>query len=218
MEVLYTSIIKHHPEAHIWTVRPETDNNGYIPGMAKERLKQVLECFKQGWDHCVVLGADCELYGRLTEIEDSLKDNDIILVPHIMSPSQNRQQMARLYVTGHANADIMVFKNTENTINALNWMISVTEGNEPEFGIFYEQTWLSALPFLFPKVYILRDVRYNFGYWSIESNQISELNTIKLVQFSGFEKSKPERMSKHYSGNDITDEILKLYQEYDKKI
>lgn len=215
--ILHESIKQFYPNDFVLCrVTPETKGDGYIPGMAKERLKKALERLESGWDHVVVLGADCELKGRLTEIEDLLwKDNkDIIIVSHVMNPTNNREQMAQLYRTGHANADIMCFTNTRDGKECLRWLISVTEGQES--GIFYEQTWLSSVPFLFSHVAILRDIRYNVGYWT--DPETVHYNDVKLMQYSGIDLENPKKMSKYNNYGDATGDLLKLYQEYNEKM
>lgn len=216
-KVLTDSIAKFHPYAKIVHINPGSFPMGqYIQGMAKKRLISALKLLDAGHDAVTIIGADCELFAPLSELTSIVYPEDIILVPHIVSPISNRDYMAQLYVTGHANADLMCFQNTPNAKNALRWLISVTEGNEPNKGIFYEQTWLSALPFLFKRVAIIHDPGYNVGYWTFMEQQI--LPKLTMVQYSGYEKGKPHRMSKYYGGPDAVGHVLSLYQNYDERI
>jgi len=214
-KVLTDSIKKFHPYAKIVHVNPGTGTLGsYIPNMAKDRLIKALELLETTKKPVTVIGADCELFAPLSELTSVIYPEDIILVPHVISPTPNRDYMAQLYQTGHANADLMCFQNTDNAKNALKWLISVTEGNEPSKGIFYEQTWLSAIPFLFNKVQILRNPCINCGYWT----ENIDVDNLIMVQYSGYEKGMPHRMSKYYSGPDVTGDVLKLFQNYDDRI
>lgn len=210
--VLVDSIKKFHPDDKIMHVNPVGNYQlgSYIPNMAKHRLGKALELLEGGEDTVVVIGADCKLFAHL----DIQWKGNVSLVPHVISPVVNRDYMAQLYRTGHANADLMVFSNTDEAKRCLKWLISVTEGNEPDKGIFYEQTWLSAIPFLFEQINIIRDPGINVGYWT----ENIDINNLKMVQFSGYVKGQPHRMSKYYDGPDVTGDVLTLFQEYDRRI
>lgn len=214
-KVLVDSIKQFHPYDKIVHIDPGSFPLGsYIPGMAKMRLIKALELLESGHKAVIIIGADCELFAPLREFTSIVYPEDILLVPHVIQPTNSREYMSQLYRTGHANADLMCFQNTDNSKNALKWLISVTEGNEPNKGIFYEQTWLSALPFLFSKVQIVRNPGINCGYWT----ENIDVDNLVMMQYSGFEKGKPHRMSKYYSGPDVTGDVLKLFKNYDDRI
>lgn len=227
-KVLVDSINKYHPGSKIVHINPETklSPGNYIPGMAKDRLIKTLELLEAGEPFVVVVGADCEFFNSVKEdVMHTLKTYDIILVPHVHKPTEKRSMMAQFYRTGHANADYMVFKNTDNVKECLRWMISVTEGEDKNNVIFYEQTWLSATPFLFEKVYIERSPAYNVAYFNILDRDFKYIDDVpfvghlpvKMVQYSGYVKEKPEKMSK-YSGTNVTGDILTLFKRYDERI
>ena len=215
-KVLTDSITKHHPEATIIHVKPNIAPDGsgyYLLGMAKKRLQKALELLEQGHDQVIIIGADCELFDRLRELR-LVQMPDVTIVPHVKSPLPDRQYMAQIYNTGHANADLIAFQNTENSKATLRWLISVTEdGHTP--GAFYEQTWLSSLPFLFGNVRIIRDKSYNVGYWDV--NQFG-VDNLTMFQYSGYEKGKPELMSRYSKEPAATQEIVDFYRAYDERI
>lgn len=217
-KVLTDSIAKYHPRDTIVHVNPGSGPLGtYLPGMAKKRLKKALELIESEHEDVCIIGADCELYKTLQfpyrNIQD-WKKYDVIIVPHVPNPLKDREYMAQIYETGHANADLILFLNNTNSKNILKWLISVTEdGHKP--GAFYEQTWLSSLPFLFEGVGIWREIGVNTGYWNV--NQVGVKN-LTMFQFSGYEKDKPEEMSRHSKEKARTEEILNFYKAYDAKI
>ena len=130
-QVLRDSINKFYPDAMISHIKPETNISigSYIPGMAKERLIAALTLLDQ-YDRVILIGADCEIKSRMYELHAEFAKNDVVIVPHAISPVASRDYMAQIYRTGHANADLIAFKNTENSRNILKWLISVTEGDE----------------------------------------------------------------------------------------
>ena len=229
-DILVNSIKKYHDDYHIVVQEPSNSrkDGNYLEGMAKARLQKALDLLEEGLENIVILGADCELMGPLLEIENALTTDlayDIIVVPHVLKPTDNRNWMAHLYSVGHANADFMVFRNCDNAKDCLKWMISVTEGYEPSRSIFYEQTWLTAVPYLFDEVLILRDPGYNIGYWDANKRNIKNVNgvwtadnlPIRLVQYSGFVENSLPYMSKH-SNEVAVGDVLKLWEEYNKKV
>lgn len=228
-KVLTDSIEKYHPGAKIVHVKPKDGPIGtYLAGMAKERLQKALELLEAGDKAVIVIGADCELFQPMHELNyfsGVWTDADIALVPHVTKPVASRDAMAQFYRTGHANADLMAFRNTNNAKYCLEWLISVTEGEEKGKGIFYEQTWLSAVPFLFPRVHIIRDRSYNVAYFNILERDFKYIGDVPyvgsgpvtMVQYSGYVKDYPEKMSK-YSGVRVTGDILRLYKDYDVRI
>lgn len=228
-EVLKHSILKFYEKANINAIDIGSVKDGYVPNLAKESLQQCLNRLEEGWDHVVSIGADCELFSRLEEVEELIKISNVnvILVPHVYKPVESRDYMAQLYRTGHANGDFKVFTNNEKTKEILRWLISVTEGEELSKGIFHEQTWLSALPFLYPGIQIIQHPGYNVGYWDINErnpsqNRVGEWmvapwTPIRFMHYSGMAKEILPKISK-YSDKIATGDILKLYKEYDDKI
>lgn len=227
-KVLHESIQKFYPESTIVHVNPESTKliGSYIDGMAKNRLKSTLRLLEaNACDAVLVLGADCELFSRLPELEEKIETNDVILVPHVFDPHPWRHLMAEIYKSGHANADVMCFKNSEQSKKILNWMISVTEGNDINNGSFYEQTWLSSLPFIFDGVHIMRHPGYNVGYWDANHREIRKMPDgwethgapFRLVQYSGYMKGNPHRMSR-YSREIAKGDVVELFEAYDRRI
>lgn len=213
-KVLTDSIKKYHPNDSIYHLKPNDGPMGkYIVGLAKQRLEKALELLETTKEDVCIIGADCELYDYLRELK-LCQMPDITLVPHVFSPLADRSYMAQIYATGHANADLVHFSNTDNAKAALRWLISVTEDGMKD-GSFYEQTWISSLPFLFNNVRIIRDDSYNVGYWSV--NELG-VNNVTLFQFSGYVKGKPEQMSKHSKHKAATQEIIDFYKAYDQRI
>lgn len=213
-KVLTDSITKYHPEATICHVKPDNGPLGeYLPGMAKKRLEKALELLETRFEPVCIIGADCELFAEIREVWHC-NAIDCAIVPHVQKPLKDRQYMSQLYQTGHANADFIYFSDSNNSKNILKWLISVTEDGMKD-GAFYEQTWLSALPFLFDRVKIIRDPGYNIGYWNVNDVGIDD---IILFQYSGYEKGRPLEMSRHSNEPAKNSMIYDFYKAYDKKI
>lgn len=222
-KVLTDSIKKFHPNDNIVHVNPGDGSMGqYIPNLAKKRLEKALELMNDYQEDIIIIGADCELFAPL---EISFDDKDVWIVPHVKAPLENRQYMAQIYDTGHANADFIALKNCENSKNILSWLISVTEDGK-KTGAFYEQTWLSSIPFLFDNVGIIRHPGYNVGYWDVNHTTLCfregnyEINGKPLVlfQYSGYVKGEPMKMSRHSQELCRHSLVYHIYKKYDDRI
>lgn len=226
-KVLTDSITKFHPHDQIVHIKPADGPLGtYLPNLARTRLEKALELLTTTDEDVVIIGADCELFAEISHMYTTEAHfTDIVLVPHVKKPLTDREYMKQIYNSGHANADLMIFKNCTNSKNALKWLISVTQdGGFP--GDFYEQTWLSALPFLFEEICIISNPGYNVGYWEINHVNIQKFNNqyfvdgheLVMFQYSGYVKGQPEKMSR-YSSEVCTNLVaLEIYQEYDRRI
>jgi hypothetical protein len=216
-KVLTDSIKKYHPEALIVGVEIDNTNNLYPSNLAKKRFERVLQLIQDGHSKVILIGADCELFYKISSMLNYLKDSRCVLVPHVKTPIKDREFLKGLYQVGHINGDLIGF--SEDSIEILKWLISVSQ-DDSEPGAFYEQTWLSSLPFLFYGVHVLRHEGYNVAYWNvnhIEFNQDFIDYKLRVFHYSGYEKGKAEQMSKH-STETCSGEILEFYKNYDRRI
>lgn len=220
-KVCIQSVKDHLPSATIHLVELPNDSPGYIEGMAKDRLIKTRELIQQGSKEVIILGADCVFYDTPTQFLHI--GGDVVLTPHVIKPpTANGRQ---LYQTGHVNADLILFR--KYSLPILDWLISQEMKNETQYGLFYEQTWLSALPFFDNYVGICKDVATNYAYFNFHERELTKkkdryyVNGTKLnmVQFTGYIPGHPEKISKHYGGN-VADNplILELFQDYERKI
>lgn len=202
--------------------------NQYVDGLPLTRLQAALEQLEAGAECVISLGADCVFYGSIKrDIEGWRSFNpygeepQIMLCPHVLKPlpvDSYFPSQQGLYRTGHANADFVVFYNSENTKNILRWLINQPMVDKPAAGIFYEQTWLSALPFMFPGIGVIQDPGYNVAYFNYHENR--DLSRLKFIQFSGYVKGQPEAMSRYQTRWPAGCEgaLLEYYKEYDRMI
>lgn len=222
------SIKKYHPESPIHLEMTENTNGTYVEGLAKRRIEKLLELIKEDNNRILVLlGADCILYDRIDCLENLIVDKSMLLTPHVLNPPS--QYADQIYKTGHANADILVI-NGWKSIPVLEWLIKQDMIYAPERGIFYEQTWLSSLPFIFNNIGIIRHPGFNFAYFNMHERKLIKQDAhytvefngltwpLKIVQFSGYEKGLLDKFSKHYRNSVDNQDLLTLIKDYDKLI
>lgn len=225
-EVLMTSIKTYHPYDQIEYVKLTDDFpvGTYIPGFHKLKYKKILELFDKGHEEVIYIGSDCEIFSPLYEVQNifQYREADVIITPHMKTyEGFSRDTLLMTYKTGMANSDFIAFRSCENSRNTLKWLIEMSEDNTRD-GSFFDQTWVSSLPFLFPNVYILRDYRYQIAYWDVEEyNKINSVldkeNPMRFYHYSGFEKGQLPRISKH-SDRIASGDVLELLKRYDERI
>lgn len=217
-KVCLDSIKKFHPDSKIYFENYEgTKQGSYLEGFAKFRIQKLIELLEKEDQIIVMLGADCVLYNNyLYYLDGFIQTNSIVLVPHRITPPI-KEKGAQFYMTGHANADILFV--TRKSLPILKWLVEQDMKAATSQGIFYEQTWLSAVPFLFDNVHILKDKDLNIAYFNIDERLENIQSGPGMIQYSGFVEGRPEILSKYYSGQPITNpEVLKYYEDYDKAI
>lgn len=226
------SIKKFHPESAICLkmMLDPKPNETYVDGLARKRLEKLRDMLVENPSRTVVLlGADCVLYDNIDGLREIMDESSIIITPHVINPP--KEHTAQLYKTGHVNADLIVVN--RNSLPILEWLLEQKIGYYPDEGIFYEQTWLSALPFIFHDVHILKNPGFNLAYFNIHEREIvdysnmvkkyvvkhdGQLDWLSMIQFSGYEKGMLGKFSKHYNGMIVNELLLQLIEEYDRML
>lgn len=222
-KVLEESMMRYHPEMDRYRIDIDTSikPGTYVPGLARARLEATRKLLLGEYDAVIIIGSDCVLYNRLDLFTQYFYMNDVVLVPHVLQPPKNNG--AGLYRTGHANADLIGF--SKDGVEAIDWILSQEIVENPSSGIFYEQTWLSALPFFNTLCYVYKSPSVNFAYFNFHERELSEgdkgylindMYPLVMAQFSGWEEDKLPKTSKY--GGIATGATLKLFQEYEAKV
>lgn len=222
--VCIESCEKFIPDSKIHLVKLNNPVNGdYVSGLAKARLEYTKKLLEEGSTKVMVLGADCVFYSRPNEILYYTSDS-VTLIPHVIKPPNHSG--AQLYKTGHVNADLMIFR--PNGLPILEWLIKQDMKDDSSNGIFYEQTWLSALPFFFEGVGICKDPGINYAYFNFNERTLTKVGDeyfvngqpLVMVQFSGYIPGHPEKFSKHWNNFQPAYQFdaLPLFQDYEARI
>lgn len=222
--VCIASCEKHIPNSKIHLVKLNNQVTGdYVSGLAKARLEYTKKLLEEGSTEVMVLGADCVFYSTPTEFLNNRAA--VVLVPHVINPPKTNG--AGLYKTGHVNADMMLFRPA--SLSILDWLVEQEMKDDSSNGVFYEQTWLSALPFISRDVSICRDPAINYAYFNFNERKLTRGGVrfyvngrpLVMVQFSGYYEGWPAGISKHHNGGNngyVTPTILELFQEYELEI
>jgi len=233
VRVLERSIKKYEPDALFLRYEPEgtSDGKNYIQGLPRQRFRDVLfllesqdENINRYNDIVILIGADCVLFDKVRDwiifylelsssgLNGSYYNNSVLLSPHITRHTDfnDGKSESDYYKTGMINGDFIVFRKSKTSMEMLQWLIDKdTDCNNPCEGKFYEQTYLTMLPFLFKEVKIVRDIDVNVACYNLNERPLvfindkffigekNNLKKLKIFHFSGYEIDKPEQLTRY---------------------
>ena len=154
-------------------------------------------------------------------ILDSLNDavlgcpGDIVVSCHTFSPYPKDGESPKdieLCLSGHINGGVFFTRRGLQGNFALDWLVEKTKNRwfvAPNLGMYADQKWFSALPYLFrDNTSIISDLGVNVAYWNLHerflrrSKDTSKVilatgEPMRLIHFSGFAIPSKGRISKH---------------------
>lgn len=186
------------------------------------------------------IGADVMFYSNSDWLFDAYKEEDTAACPHSCAPYPDdglKPNELQIHKTGQLNSDFVMYNNYKITRDFLNFQIKEHDkcfGNDTSQGYFYDQVWLSFLPY-YTTCKLIKDPRINVAYYNLHERkvirtekdqywvQIAELPNIMYqltcFQFTGYNPNKPEQLSKYNGRIDIeTPDVVKLCLEYKEKL
>jgi hypothetical protein len=174
---------------------------------------------------------DIMVFGSLNELLKNLRNNTIILTPHILSPSDDHPfgQSERNYlISGTFNLGFIGVSRQDETFKFLKWwqdrLVHQGYGNNA-MHLFYDQKWLNLAFIFFQNVFIEKSPGYNMAGWNLHERVITEKLYNKYIlnhehelifyHFSGV-KQQLNNVSMHsqYTFEERPDllEIIELYR------
>ncbi len=160
----------------------------------------------------VYLDSDIWVKAGFQPIEESLKENDILLTPHFNTPYPDNNLLPHerdLLRSGVYNAGFIAFRNTNTTRIFLQWwsghMQTECYYNFAE-GMGVDQIWLNLVPVLFEKIGIVTHPGANLAYWNLHERnlslkdgkiQVNDSWPLLFLHISGYRFSEPAILSRH---------------------
>jgi hypothetical protein len=181
-----------------------------------------------GADVAIYLDPDTALLNPLTPLLDELRDNDILLTPHLLQPEEALSAVLDNEVsalrTGIYNLGFVAIRTTGEGARFAKWwndrLLALCYDDIPN-GLFVDQRWCDHVPAFFEKVKVLRDPGYNVASWNISRRRVSIDKSGQitvngnLLRFWHFTKLGPvgDAMTKRYAGtNHEVHEIWNWYK------
>lgn len=197
----------------------------------------ILYCLqKQQYDAVLFFDSDIEIYDTTDELESLLKQNEILMTPHIDSPLPNDGLYPSNYqiiVGGQLNTGFLGFRNTTENIELLRWLSSILEEAclQTE-STASDQFWINLIISLSKNVHIIRSHRYNFAYWNMVQRKLwrdkngkwqTDGGPLVFFHYSGFGADKPQELGyiSTFQNRMLLqpgDSVYKLAREYRQKI
>ena len=180
---------------------------------------------------CLFLDPDMFLLDRLDCVLQA--QEKIVVTPHTLGPlpddgaaPDDREMCAAGFVNGG------VFRSRRDA-PAIAWLASHTRSHwfvAPHLGMYADQQWLTALPFLFRDTGLLQDPGINVAYWNLHERPLrrdggrivlASGEPLALFHFSGFSRPSQGRLTKHSTRryDPETEAILAdLIGDYEKRV
>jgi glycosyltransferase involved in cell wall biosynthesis len=168
---------------------------------------------KKSIDRLLYLDPDILVTGSCDGLFERLKQNDIVLTPHLdtdypaddLLPDDGWILRAGLFNLG--------FIGVNSSVNAqafLDWWKSKLHKNcvvDIQNGYFVDQKFIDFVPIYFRDVYVEKAVGYNVAYWNVHSRELSKpdgkwlcnFEPLCFFHFSGFPTTETDALSVYIS-------------------
>ena len=186
----------------------------------------------------VYFDPDIQVFSKISLIEKYLKEDDILLTPHVLNPipvddlfpSENLFLNYGIYNLGF----LALNPKSKNAIDLLDWWedktLNIGYSRVCE-GLFVDQLWINLAPIFFKNVKVLQEYGFNVAPWNLhERNSILKVGEEYIMQdnsklvffhFSSYSHTKPELFSKYYNRYNfvvLSKDIFELYNQYQSKL
>ncbi len=158
----------------------------------------------------VYLDPDIMVFQPLTHLFETLNNFNMVLTPHILTPSDNNQyvpQESSFLATGIFNLGFIAIKRSEETLCFLNWWKEklLHQGYaRHDMHLFFDQKWINLVPVFFEGVFVEKNRGYNMAPWNLHERILSKKNETFIVNevepliffhFSSYKTTNPNQVS-----------------------
>jgi glycosyltransferase involved in cell wall biosynthesis len=176
-----------------------------------------------GYHKILYLDSDIYVFARLDNLLESLDENRLVVSPHTIAPTPNRDRfyerpsLGDLIAAGTYNAGMFAMTVVPENVEFISqWAELVTSPGAflNELGLQHEQPFFNWLVSLADDVKVIKDPTYNVAYWNLHDRSLRytgwdesdeeqdgalswQVDGKPLVafHFSGFSFEQPERLS-----------------------
>lgn len=187
--------------------------------------------FENNYKTVLYIDPDIKVFSRFGEVFTALQINDMVLTPHICSPTGEigHPQDKDLMRTGIYNLGFLAMNKSAETMSFIQWWdrrVRAYGFHDLKKGFFYDQIWLGYAPAFLDKVFVLRHLGYNVANWNLherelitENDQYFVNNRERPLVFFHFSHFKMENFPSIASYNqnfnlENRKDIVPIYMEY----
>lgn len=183
-------------------------------------------------DNVLYIDPDIMVFNPLTELLEDLKQHDVVLTPHILTPMPDDGKWffenAFLNV-GIYNLGFLALHRSASADALLDWWKKrLLKYCFIDFknGFFTDQIWMNFAPLFFDNVLINKSMGYNVSIWNLherkvlqEANRyyINDTNTpLYFYHFSSYKVQEPEKIHKSDSRFSFANrpDVVPLFEAY----
>jgi hypothetical protein len=190
-------------------------------GVKPSYLKYLLS---KGADKVIYFDPDIYIFNPVEFIYDALDGASIVLTPHILSPTLDKEHVYErdFLGTGVFNLGFVAIASTAQGRAFLDWWEERCLDycyEDLRSGLFVDQKWINLAPCLFDEVCILRDAGCNVAYWNLHERSLSTPSSGYMVNgnvpltffhYSGYSPSIPDHLSRKLRAAQNVDETLRM--------
>lgn len=203
-KVLRDSVERHMPE-YLFVAQPGLQS---FEQAARARLGEAVSALANGAQEVIISGADC----YVTSHFELPKSGNCLFTPHAFRLPDD-SQCHTFMRGGLINSDFQVWR--QGALPFLEKMLEMISTNKAQNIFEEEQAWLPlALSCAQGELIQSRDI--GVAYYNLHEREI--LPRTKLIHFSGWDKSQPERFTKYPMPRDLTEYEQSILREYAMKV
>lgn len=161
-----------------------------------------------GFDTVIYIDPDMLVCSALDSVIRAAADSAVTLTPHLLDEASLGWDLSIL-LSGTYNAGFIGTGSRGRGF--VDWWLDRTlenPENDVAEGVYFDQRWLDLAPCMFEGVTVLRDRGVNVAYWNMAERQLQRRDgilfagdsPIRILHFSGFDVTCPERASVHFGG------------------
>jgi glycosyltransferase involved in cell wall biosynthesis len=184
--------------------------------------------FNRGSSTVLYIDPDILFYSDISDLQEDLKESDILLTPHIREPYNDDKNPSEtgILMGGTYNLGFIALNKTQNTYKMVRWWQDrlFDKGfSDITRGMFTDQKWVELVPSLFGNVKIFKHPGYNVAYWNLHERTLEFTDMWRACEqklvffhFSGLNLNDLEPISKHQDRFTLSHfpHLLGLFKDY----
>ncbi len=192
----------------------------------------MLKLFQLGYTQVLYFDPDILIFRRLDSIFEALAAGaSFVLTPHLCSPPGTGALRSEVDVmrTGIYNLGFLASSRQPETEPVLRWWARKLRHeciNDQTGGIFVDQKFMDLVPGFTDHTRVLRDTTMNVAYWNLAQRRLDTQDRAWTVDgrplgffhFSGFDATKPGRLSNHVACGQVSGALQSLLSFYADRI
>lgn len=189
-------------------------------------MQHLFETFVEH-DKFVYLDPDVLVYSDLTELNEILETESIVLCPHLLRPGNIDMEISSL-AHGSYNLGFLGLRRSDNATSFLSWWAERLFKfcyDDKARGIFTDQKWVDLAPSFFD-VFILKHHGYDFATWSLLNSDLRHVgdslmvngDALRFIHFSGLDSGTIDKAIGWWLTDENRAAFVELYHDYKLKL